>query len=216
MTAFHPLVPAKAVELLEAAGIPHAARLIRDHAAAGLVKSYAMVVETIQVSGATTCVRGAAVPVDLWRRIIAEGGDEDVWTGGTVRLAPGDLVGGVPAVNITGIGFNGADLQRLIDQHRGVASKRPMRPKVTASETVSLGDDPAPMPSPARKRREPDLSALHSGALHLTVEQTKAALSIGHTTFYKLLNAGDLERAPSKAGTRITAESVRRYAGIAQ
>jgi hypothetical protein len=44
--------------------------------------------------------------------------------------------------------------------------------------------------------------------------KTKAALSIGHTTPHKLLNAGELERALSKAGTQITADSVRRYAGL--
>lgn len=214
MTAFHPLMPTKAVELIEAAGIPHASRLIRDHAAAGLVRSYAMVVETIEVSGGRACVRGAAVPVELWRRIIAESADEDVWTGGTVRLVPGDLVGGLPAVNITGIGFNRSDLQRLVDQHRGVVSKRPAWARVRVPETVAVENELAPAPLPGRKRKEPDLAALHSGALHLTVEQVKAALSIGHTTLYKLLNAGDLERAPSKAGTRITAESVRRYAGL--
>lgn len=207
-------MPAKSIELIEAAGIPHAAYLLRDHAAAGLVKSYAMVVGTSQVSGGTTCVRGAALPVEMWRRIIAEGVDEDVWTGGTVRLAPAYLVGGVPAVNITGIGFNGADLQRLVDQHRGVTSKRLAPTKVKAPDPVFVVDEPAPAPSPTRTRRTADLSALHSGALHLTVEQTKAALSIGHTTFYKLLNAGNLERAPSKAGTRVTAKSVRAYAGL--
>lgn len=215
MTAFHPLVPSKAIEMIEAVGIPHAQRLIRDHAAAGLVKSYAMLVETTDVSGKPACVRGAAVPVDIWRRIVAERADEDVWTGGTVRLAPGDLIGSAPSVSITGIGFNGADLQRLINQHRGVPSKRPTRVKATASPPPPSEDERTVAPEPARQRKAADLSPLLSGALHLTVEQTKAALSIGHTTFYKLLNAGDLERAPSKAGTRITTTSVRRYAGLA-
>ena len=215
MTAFHPLVPSKAIEMIEAAGISHAQRLIRDHAAAGLVKSYAMMVETTEASGKPTCVRGAAVPVELWRRIVAERADEDVWTGGTVRLAPGELVGGAPAVSITGIGFNGSDLQRLIDQHRGVPSKRPARAKVTASPSPFIDDQPGIAPEPDRQRKAPDLTALQAGALHLTVAETKAALSIGHTTFYKLLNAGDLERAPSKAGTRVTTASVRRYAGLA-
>lgn len=213
MTAFQPLVPAKAVELIEAAGIPHAARLLRDHAAAGLVRSYAMLVETIEVSGATTCVRGAALAVELWRRIVNEAADDDVWSGGTVRLGASDLVGGAPGVNITGIGFNGFDLRQLIDQHRGVSSKRSMRVNVTVSPQPNE-DQASVAPQSANRRKAPDLSPLHSGAFHLTVEQTKAALSIGHTTVYKLLNAGELERAPSKVGTRITAASVRRYAGV--
>ncbi|MEH3103697.1 MAG: hypothetical protein PGN12_07300 [Sphingomonas phyllosphaerae] len=73
MTAFHPVPPAKAIQLVEAAGVPNAAQLIRDFTAAGLVKSYALVLETIEPAGRRTCVRGGAVPAGLWQRIVSDG-----------------------------------------------------------------------------------------------------------------------------------------------
>ncbi|WP_341208692.1 hypothetical protein [uncultured Sphingomonas sp.] len=58
MTAFHPVPPTKAIQLVELVGVPNAAQLIRDFTAAGLVKSYALVLETIEASGSRICVRG--------------------------------------------------------------------------------------------------------------------------------------------------------------
>lgn len=212
MTAFRPFPPRKAIEMVEAAGIPHAKRLIRDQAAAAMVRSYAMKIETIDHTGKSQCYRGYAVTSELWQRIVTEGVDDDVWIGGTVRLAAADFIGGVPAVNITEIGLNEADLRAMIERHGGVASAQAAKPVRGIAPPIVKHAAPV---KPAKVRKTPDLSSLHSGALHLTVEQVKAALSIGHTSFYKLLNAGDLERAPSKAGTRITTASVRRYAGLA-
>lgn len=215
MTAFNPLVPSKAIEILEVAGIPHAHRLLRDHAAAGLVRSYATIAKSIDVCGTTSCVRGGSISTDLWRRIIREGVDDEVWTGGTVRLVADDLIGGAPGVEITGIEFNEADIQRLVSRHRGMVSKHP-RAKASAPAPTPPQEQNPPPPPPTPLRKAVDLSALHAGALSLTVRETEAALSIGRTTLYKLLNAGDLERGPSKAGTRITAASVRRYAGLTE
>ena len=59
MIAIHPITPLKAVELVESAGIPDGRRVISDNAAAGLVKSYARVIETREVSGAKVRVLGA-------------------------------------------------------------------------------------------------------------------------------------------------------------
>jgi len=91
LTAFSPIPPMKAVEFVEAAGIADGRRLIADRAAAGLVKSYALVIETLEADGKRAQVRGVTVPTDLWLRIILEGVAEDVWTGGTVRLAAAEL-----------------------------------------------------------------------------------------------------------------------------
>lgn len=213
MTAFHPLVPSKAIEMIEAAGIPHAQRLIRDHAAAGLVKSYAMLIETTEVSGATTCIRGAAMSIDLWRRIVTEDADEDVWTGGTVRLAPSGLIGGVPAVNITGVGFNGSDLQRLIDQHCGGTSKG-KRPQLVGAQSDDDADVPAPaIPKPTR--RQADLLAIPPGALAVTVNQAMAALGLGRTKVNDLMVRGTLVRVKIDTRTLITTESIRALTQVA-
>lgn len=214
MTSFHPIAPRKALEIVEAAGIPDGRRIIADYAAAELLKSYAQVRETIEVGGGRSCVRGAAIPVEIWQRIIRDGVTDDVWPGGTVRLVGSDLIGGAPAVNITAIGFKLDDLQRMIDQYRGHTQKRQAVSQATVAVAPASDEDPILAADTTRRRKAPDLSALHAGALHLDVEQTKAALSIGRTTLYKLLDAGKLERAEGTAGTRITVASVRRYAGL--
>jgi len=58
LTAFSPIPPMKAVEFVEAAGIADGRRLIADRAAAGLVKSYALVIETLEADGKRAQVRG--------------------------------------------------------------------------------------------------------------------------------------------------------------
>ena len=215
MTTHYQLVPLKAVEAVDAAGIPHAQRLIRDCAAAGILKSYAERIETLSVLGEATVVRGGVIPTILWRRIVREGADDDIWTGGTVRLDTDGMLGGAPSVEITGIGFKSADVQRLIAKHRGDVLHSQTLAKGTSStlpreNTVEM----TTLAAPKRQRLAPDLTALHSGALLLTVGQAKAALAIGHTKFYELLKAGQLERAPGEGRTRVKAASVRRIAGI--
>lgn len=210
LTKFCALTPKQALEVITAAGVEDAAKLIRDHAAAGLVKSYADMQLTIDARGKRSSVRGGAVAPVVWERIARDGVSDDVWGGGTVRLAGSDLLGGEPTIHVTGVAFRPDDIKRLAGQQRPGQPTRPRPQAIPAGGLEAVEQTPAT----TQARRAPDLSALHSGALHLTVEQTKAALSIGHTTVYKLLKAGDLKRAPSKAGTRITAESVRRYAGL--
>lgn len=218
MTQFYAMTPKQAMDAIAAAGVEDAARLIRDHAAAGLVKSYAQIQVTLDARGERRTVRGAAVAAETWERMIRDGLDGDVWGGGTVRLAGSELIGGIAALHVTGIAFNPADVERLARQQRPTPQpSQPVKHERAPAMVAAIAtptQEPTPGPTVACGRKVPDLTALHAGALHLTVAQTKAALSIGHTTLYKLLNAGNLERAPSKAGTRITAESVRRYAGL--
>ncbi len=215
MTAFHPLPPHKAIDLMAAAGMPHTARLLRDYAAAGLVKSYALLVETIEVDGRQSIVRGGAVPTDLWQRMIRDGVDDDVWTGGTVRLASADLIWGLPAINITGIGFNPGDVERLVAQHRCEQPKA-KRAVATLPPPRSL-DQPAAnaaTPAPPRPRRAADASVLTPGKLLVTIAEAGAALGCGRTKVNELMNAGRLERRDIDGGVRITVESVRAVAGI--
>lgn len=73
LTAFHPLPPQKAIQLVDQAGVADAEMLIRDYAAAGIVKSYALVIETIDVDDGRSYLRDAAVPAHLWHRMIEEG-----------------------------------------------------------------------------------------------------------------------------------------------
>lgn len=109
-----------------------------------------------------------------------------------------------------------SDLQSLVDEHCGIAAKPKHGIKVSVPTIVPKADKPTVEPTSARRRRTYNLSALHSGALLLTANKTKAALGIGHSKVYGLTNSGVLERGSLAAGTKITSASVRRLAGIAE
>lgn len=87
MNAHTTMTPMKAAQIVEAAGIEDAQTIIVDFTAAGLVKAYALAIQTIDARGASTCVRGATVPADLWQRVILDGIVADVWASDTFRLA---------------------------------------------------------------------------------------------------------------------------------
>jgi hypothetical protein len=175
LTAFHPIPPLKDIELVEAA------RLIRDHAAADLVKTYAAAIETWHLHSPKRTPRGVTIASDLWQRMIRGGVDEDAWTGGTVRLAGSDLIGGEPTVHITGIGFNPTHLERLIDQQIGPAVKAPIVQAATAVASSAPIAAPADLPaSVLNTGRSTD--CIKPGSLVATVAETMAALSCGKTT----------------------------------
>lgn len=208
------LTPMKAVELVEAAGIDDARRIIADFAEAGLITSYALVTKTIDTRGAGTCVRGAIIPADLWRRVVLGGIADDVWSSGTVRLAGSDLVGGDPAVVMTGITFKLDSIKWLIAHHAGTLPARPRKRKATTppqADEVQSVDQVAAAPRPRRTR---DPAAIPAGALTATMEQTEAALGVSRGTVYNLIDRGRLVRV-KETGLRsviIEVASIRAFA----
>jgi len=133
----------KAVQIVEAAGIEDAQTIVADFAAAGLVKAYALAIETIDARGKSACVRGATVPADLWQRVILDGIVADVWASGTFRLAGADLVGGPPAAIVTGVTFNAKHIDWLIAHHDGVPAPRRRKRKSAADPVIARPVDEA-------------------------------------------------------------------------
>ena len=225
--AFRPLPPKKAIQRVEEAGVIDAASMIRDYAGAGIVTSYAMVVETIGADGGRSCVRDAAIPVALWHRMIDEGADEGIWTGATVRLAGVDATA-VPKVNITGVRFNEGDLYKLVALLGDGALSSPDFRIPSAGEALAplrvpdarTEDTPAvvetPIPRKTRERRQPDPSILMPGKLLLTVAETQAALGLGRTKVNELMNDGRLVRQHIDGGVRIEVASVKALAGLTE
>ncbi|MEH3103698.1 MAG: hypothetical protein PGN12_07305 [Sphingomonas phyllosphaerae] len=128
-----------------------------------------------------------------------------------MRLTGADLIGGKPAVSITGIGFNDKDLQRLIEHQQGGAPK-PAAKKAPVA-TVEHVDVPQPFTTP---KRRPDPSAIPDGAFLATVKQVEAALGFGRTKVNELMNQGRLERVAIDGGVRITVASVMALAGATE
>ncbi len=233
MSSFSPLAAAKAIAFVEAAGITDARRLIADFAAAGMVRTYALAMETVPVGGkATVLPRDIGVPVEHWRRIIRDGLVDDVWTGGTVRLAPGHLVGGEPEVRITGIRFSDKHLQTLVDLQLGAISKPqpPRKVKVAGVDTVDMGAAaelvdtvdtigalPALVAQPAAtppRRRGPDVAAIPRGALVASIAQTQQATGLGRTKINELINEGTLASTKVGRSVRIEVASIMALLGL--
>ena len=191
-----------------------ARRLLADYAAAGLVRSYALVIETTEVDRRKAIVRGAAVPVDLWQRVVREGATPDVWTGGTVRLQADDLIGGAPGVDVTGIGFHKGDLDRLVDHHGGRASGAKHHVEVTP-ETPTTGPGFGEQVRTGARRRKPNPAAIPPGAIFATVAQTEAALGFGRTKINEMMNDGRLVKHKIDGATRIEVASIMALAGVA-
>jgi hypothetical protein len=181
-----------------------------DNAAASLAESYARVIETEPVAGVRDRVLGSTVPTPLWQRIIREGVFEEVWTEGTVRHAAAELIGGAPAVYITGIGFAEKHLQQTIVHHRGQVLDTPQqtRPACEPAEEIV-----GPVGKPVAERRAPDLAAIPAGAVLCAIKQAMAALGMGRTKVNEMMADDRLVRVRIDGAARIEAASVRAFAG---
>ncbi len=147
------ITPKQALGLITAVGVEDAAKLIRDYAAAGLVRSYALRQITIDAKGSRHEVRGGRVPPSTWERIIAADVDQDIWSGGTARLPGSDLIGGDPAIHVTAVAFHSDDINRLADhQHLQPSIQRTVSP---ATPTLGSDADAASTPKPIKKQQAP-------------------------------------------------------------
>lgn len=191
--------------MVERAGVRDANRLIVDFASAGLVKAYALVIETLGETQGNSVLRGAAIPVDLWHRIVRDGLSEHVWRGGTLRMS-GDPASGLPAVNLTGVTFNEKSLRRLINHHCG-ESQSTVGGSIRAAKPAQ-----EPVLPPAPSQSGPNAEAIPPGAILVTVNQAMVALGLGRTKINELMNDGRLVRRKVDGGTRIEVESIRRLA----
>jgi hypothetical protein len=216
VTDLYAMTPKQAIEMISAAGADDPAKLIRDHSAAGLVRSFALRHVTINAQGNRTTERGKAIQAHIWERMIRDGVDGDVWGGGTVRLPGSELVGGEAALHITGVAFHPDDIRRLADQQRPPlppTRKLTSTPPAPQAEAVTQAPVAVEQVKDAPPKRRPNAAAIPPGAILCTVKQAKEALGIGHTKVYELLKAGRLTRAEGVAGTRITVASIKRLAG---
>lgn len=117
MVAFIPISPAAARHILHGVSHEDEGTILSDFVEAGIVKAYARVVETLTADGGRTEVRDAQIPRPLWKRIVAEDKVGHALATGSVKLQGDGLVGGRPAVMITGVRFNEANVRDVATQH---------------------------------------------------------------------------------------------------
>ncbi|GMM92432.1 hypothetical protein MTsN3n11_07340 [Qipengyuania sp. MTN3-11] len=211
MPAHQPILPAKAVELVKTRNLDRADALLADFAAAGLVKTYALVREIRPAAGPTEIVRDAQVPPEDWKRIVASENIQVALNGGTVRLEGSPLKGGIPSVLITGISFSEASLTKILDRYCSDPSVRASGPLPKRGPTTQ---ESASKPShQSQKRTQKGVPPIKAGDLTASVAQTMQATGLGRTKVDQLMQKGDLVR--TKVGNRalITVESIERLVG---
>jgi hypothetical protein len=199
MSAFQPIPPKHAAELIEAAGMgEEGKRLILELAAAGAVKGYASMIETTDADGSTIELRDPTIPRAIWKRIMQEGKASDVWSG-AVRLAGSGLLGGTPAVNVIGIRFKRETILHATATHGSA------KPCLGGRKPAAKPLREAPVASPTSPTPQPiDLSVPW-----VSVKTAARALSVGRTKLYDMMSNGELDWQPiGDRGRRISTSSI--------
>lgn len=205
MSTHQPILPAQAIALVQARNLDSAETLLADFAAAGLIKTYALMREIRPEGGPSIAYRDSQIPAEEWDRIVMSNSVEDALNGGTVRLPGASVKGGQPSVQITGVSFSKTSLEKLLDRYCTGSSKDEGR----VSSSVRAIDPPAAAGSVLS-----NAPPIKRGARLATIPQVMAETGLGRSKVNQLMKAGTLERR--KFGTRamVTIESLERYTGL--
>ncbi|OYX63366.1 MAG: hypothetical protein B7Y88_12985 [Sphingomonadales bacterium 32-64-17] len=212
MSAHQPILPSRAIELVEAKGLNAAGSLLADFAAAGLIKTYALMREIRPTGGAAETVRDCQLPPEDWDRIVAAGQVPEALTGRTVRIEGSPLQGGHPSVLITGVSFSEASLIKVLERYCANAPatifhEPPAR--MTEPQISSASTTPSQDCKPIGKQVPP----IKPGDLTATVAQAVQATGLGRTKIDQLMRDGTLERTKVGRRTLISVESIERLVG---
>ncbi|MBX7483155.1 hypothetical protein [Qipengyuania qiaonensis] len=212
MMSFHrPILPGKAIELVKSRHFDAPEELLADYAAAGLIKTYALMREIRPAGGPTKTVRDSQIPQEEWARIVASDNVMTALNGGTVQLDGSKMPGGLPAIQITGISFSEASLTKILDRYCADPSVRSPAAPPKASPTTQ--EKPHKPSSEDQKRTQEAVLPIKAGDLTASIAQTMQATGLGRTKVDQLMRKGDLVR--TKVGSRalITVESIERLVG---
>jgi hypothetical protein len=208
MSAHRPILPAQAIALFQAKDLEPAEILLADFAAAGLIKTYALVREITPEGSESVVHRDSQIPTEEWKRIVESGTVQTALKGGTVRLEGSDLKGGQPSVQITGISFSRTSLAKVLSRYcaeESLCSSTVNSPsqaqgsakKTTRSKTRALRPVPKILPE--------DLVA--------SVAQVMVVTKLGRTKINELMKKGELERTKVGRRTLISVQSVEKLVG---
>ncbi|WP_394648244.1 helix-turn-helix domain-containing protein [uncultured Sphingomonas sp.] len=221
MTAFRPISPAAAVQILDAAsvGAEHQ-RLLADLAMAGVIKAYARLIESDVRGGARAEVRDSRIDRSIWRRIVGEDRTADIFATGSVHLG-GQGFG--ERISVIGIRFDASSVTAAASDHGLVpppptATSRASKPKSMPQQTVLPLDDAAEEAlrevreaSPQDASRPKSRGALDPNAVALSKDEATHVVGVSLGTVNNLIRRGDL--SAKKVGRRVLvqADSVRSF-----
>ena len=237
MTAFVPISSAGARQILKGISEIDEGQFLSAFVEAGPVRAYAAVIETLSAEGGRTEVRDGRIPPMLWRRIVAEGKLQQVLASGSVRLDGDGLVGGRPAVMITGVRFNEANVRHVANQHgptpppaafpihkaTAKPSAKAAKPRPTPSPNVAdappliVEPDPVTTASTEAKRdevatgkKEKVRRGLPDDAITVSIAEACEILDVGRTKLNELMKS-DLQIKRIGRSVKIIAQSIRDY-----
>lgn len=213
MSAYRALLPTKAIERVEAAGLADAPTVLADFAGAGLIKTYALVRVTAPAGQPQETIRDGVIPIEVWQRISEERRIPEMLGGGTVRLAGSGLIGGAPDVKITGVSISEGSLEKVLDRY----CSQPDRALVEPNPVSAPKTNDTLMVAPSIHSETPESTKsprpIRQGDLVASVAQAIQATGLGRTKINELMNDGTLVRKKTGRRTLITVESIERLVG---
>lgn len=219
VTAFRPISPHAAIQILDAADIgADLHRLLANLAMAGLVKGYARLIEGETAGQPRTEVRDSRIDRGIWRRIVAEDRIAAVYEEASVHL---DEDGDGNRVSVIGIRFDATSVNRAAAEHGAVPAAAPA-PIVTHIVPPAKKSRPAPSPAydqsvPFTVVDAPVVSAgrqravLDPGTVALSIQETADVLGVSKGTVNNLINQGKLTSKKIGRRTLVQADSVRAF-----
>lgn len=229
MTAFVPISPTGARQILKGTSEVDEGLFMSAFIEAGRIRAYAAAIETLTADGGRTEILDGRIPPVLWRRIVAEGKLEQVLASSSVRLEGDGLVGGRPAVMITGVRFNEANVRLIANQYSpsppaisafppAAFSTKAVKPSAQTSESQPVGTDAPPLiksaasSAPTARAAKPRGVQRDTAADEIMVSVKRACeiLCVGRTKLYELMKT-DLEVKMIGRNPKIIMQSVRDY-----
>jgi hypothetical protein len=223
VTAFVPISPAAALELLEGIGVPNKEAALASYVEGGIIKAYAQVTVTIDGRGGRAEVRDRRIDVETWSRIIDQDMICDVWSTGSARLAGDGITGGRPTVQIVGIRFDEKAVRDVVIKHsaKPVVTPAPLPKATKAAATPPIVSPSAPDAPPLIEAAvsAPPLSMVKRGLapdeLCVSVTEAMEIIGISRTTIYKLRDQGKLIMTKIGGRTMVDASSIRNLTSAA-
>lgn len=211
MSEHLPILPWEAIEILEAAGVQNPKVILADYAAAGIIKTYALVRETASVGLAVETVRDASIPRDVWQRIVAENKACDALNGGTVRVQGSYLGGGAPSIQITGVSFLEASLAKILKRYSRTLKQTSVS-KLEPTPSLSAINDSASVSNGCKGKRI--VPTIKPGDLLASIAQTMQVTGLRRGKVGGLLKQGILVKKEVGRRTLVTVESIERFCDV--
>ena len=213
MSAFRPISPHAAIQIFSDADIGvDRQRLLADLAMAGVVKSYARLIETTALDAPRAEVRDSKIARGIWRQIITEEKIADIYQDGSVHLAGNQDAG---RTSVIGIRFDEGSVRGAAADHGAIvpAQRKPIGDdagkKVSAKKAAQRPVDSDPVACVEQAPVAPKRALIEEGAIAISVQETASVLGVSVGTVYKEIGLGRL--VSTKTGRRrlVSVDSIR-------